>query len=191
MTCAADLREFSDVAVVMLTAKATEADILAGFEAGADDYLTKPFSAKELIARVQAVLRRTQRPGEAVTSSLICGELEINFARAAVTVRGQPVALTRTEYELLQQLARNANRVISHVELLTNVWGPSTAMISNTSAPTFAICARSLRSILQTPTTFSPPPASATCSSAPRNFVLFHTFFISCPSVSMRFSRLP
>jgi two-component system KDP operon response regulator KdpE len=118
------LREFSDVAVVMLTAKATEADILAGFEAGADDYLTKPFSAKELIARVQAVLRRTQRPGEAVTSNLICGELEINFARRAVTVRGQPVALTRTEYELLQQLARNANRVISHVELLTNVWGP-------------------------------------------------------------------
>lgn len=118
------LREFSDVAVVMLTAKATEADILAGFEAGADDYLTKPFSAKELIARVQAVLRRTQHPGEAVTSNLICGELEINFARRTVTMRGQPVALTRTEYELLQQLARHANKVISHAELLTNVWGP-------------------------------------------------------------------
>jgi two-component system KDP operon response regulator KdpE len=118
------LREFSDVAVVMLTAKATEADILAGFEAGADDYLTKPFSAKELIARVQAVLRRTQRPGEAVTSSLLCGEMEINFARRTVTMRGQPVALTRTEYELLRHLARNANKVISHAELLTNVWGP-------------------------------------------------------------------
>jgi len=118
------LREFSDVAVVMLTAKATEADVLAGFEAGADDYLTKPFSAKELLARAQAVLRRTQRPGDAVTSGITCGELEINFARRTVTRRGQPVALTRTEFELLSQLARNMNRVMSHVELLTNVWGP-------------------------------------------------------------------
>lgn len=118
------VREFSDVAVVMLTAKATEADILAGFEAGADDYLTKPFSAKELIARVQAVLRRTQRPGEAVTAGCVCGEFEINFARRTVTMRGEPVSLTRTEYELLNQLARNANRVLSHSELLTNVWGP-------------------------------------------------------------------
>jgi DNA-binding response OmpR family regulator len=118
------VREFSDVAVVMLTAKATEADILAGFEAGADDYLTKPFSAKELLARVQAVLRRTQRPGEAVTSGLTCGELEVNFARRSVALRGQPITLTRTEFELLYQLARNANKVMSHVELLTNVWGP-------------------------------------------------------------------
>jgi two-component system KDP operon response regulator KdpE len=118
------VREFSDVAVVMLTAKATEADVLAGFEAGADDYLTKPFSAKELIARVQAVLRRTQRPGESVTAGATCGELEINFARRAVTMRGEPVSLTRTEYELLCQLARNPNRVLSHADLLTNVWGP-------------------------------------------------------------------
>lgn len=119
-----EIREFSDVAVVMLTAKATEADVLAGFEAGADDYLTKPFSAKELIARVQAVLRRTQRPGDVVTSGATCGELEINFARRTVSLRGQPVALTRTEFELLYQLARNVNRVMTHVDLLTNVWGP-------------------------------------------------------------------
>jgi DNA-binding response OmpR family regulator len=118
------IREFSDVAVVMLTAKATEADILAGFEAGADDYLTKPFSAKELLARVQAVLRRTQRSGDVVTSGVSCGELEINFARRTVMLRGQPVALTRTEFELLYQLARNANKVMSHSDLLTNVWGP-------------------------------------------------------------------
>jgi two-component system, OmpR family, KDP operon response regulator KdpE len=118
------IREFSDVAVVMLTAKATEADILAGFEAGADDYLTKPFSAKELLARVQAVLRRTQRPGDVVTSGVGCGELEINFARRTATLRGQPISLTRTEFELLYQLARNANRVMSHADLLTNVWGP-------------------------------------------------------------------
>lgn len=118
------IREFSDVAVIMLTAKATESDILAGFEAGADDYLTKPFSAKELIARVQAVLRRTQRPEETVTASLVCGDLEINFARRSVTLRGQEVSLTRTEYELLCQLARNAGRVLSHDDLLTRVWGP-------------------------------------------------------------------
>jgi DNA-binding response OmpR family regulator len=118
------IREFSDVAVIMLTAKATEADILAGFEAGADDYLTKPFSAKELLARVQAVLRRTQRPGDAVTSGLTCGEIEINFARRTVTLAGQPVSLTRTEFELLYQLARNANKVMSHADLLTSVWGP-------------------------------------------------------------------
>jgi DNA-binding response OmpR family regulator len=118
------IREFSDVAVIMLTAKATEADILAGFEAGADDYLTKPFSAKELLARVQAVLRRTQRPGDAVTSGLTCGEIEINFARRTVILRGQPVSLTRTEFELLYQLARNADKVMSHTDLLTSVWGP-------------------------------------------------------------------
>jgi two-component system KDP operon response regulator KdpE len=117
------IREFSDVAVIMLTAKATEGDVLSGFEAGADDYLTKPFSAKELLARVQAVLRRTQRPEETVTSSFVCGELEINFARRAVKVAGQPVALTRTEYELLYQLARNPNCVLTHSGLLASIWG--------------------------------------------------------------------
>lgn len=119
-----NVREFSDVAIVMLTAKATEADVLAGFEAGADDYLTKPFSAKELLARVQAVLRRTQRPGDVVTSGLTCGSLEINLARRTVVLAGEPVALTRTEFELLSHLARNSNRVVSHVDLLSNVWGP-------------------------------------------------------------------
>jgi two-component system, OmpR family, KDP operon response regulator KdpE len=119
------IREFSDVAVIMLTAKAMESDVLAGFEAGADDYLTKPFSAKELVARVQAVLRRSERAlGETVTSTFSCGALSINFARHAVEVHGRVVALTRTEYALLHQLALNANRVLSHEELLVRVWGP-------------------------------------------------------------------
>jgi two-component system KDP operon response regulator KdpE len=119
------LREFSDVAVIMLTAKAMESDVLAGFEAGADDYLTKPFSAKELVARVQAVTRRTERAqGETVTATLSCGALSINFARHTVEVNGRAVALTRTEYALLHQLALNANRVLSHQELLAHVWGP-------------------------------------------------------------------
>jgi two-component system KDP operon response regulator KdpE len=118
------IREFSSVPVIMLTAKAQESDVLQGFDAGADDYLTKPFSAKELVARVKAVLKRSQRPEETVTSTLTCGELEINFARHAVSVRGQAVALTRTEYALLRQLAGNINRVMLHQDLLTEVWGP-------------------------------------------------------------------
>jgi DNA-binding response OmpR family regulator len=118
------IREFSVVPVIMLTAKAQESDVLRGFDVGADDYLTKPFSAKELVARVRAVLRRTQRPEEAVTTTLTCGELEINFARRTVEVRGEGVSLTRTEYALLRQLALNANRVMLHQDLLTTVWGP-------------------------------------------------------------------
>jgi two-component system KDP operon response regulator KdpE len=117
------IREFSEVSVIMLTAKAQESDVLHGFDVGADDYLTKPFSAKELVARVKAVLRRTQRPEEMVTTTLTCGELEINFARRTVKVRGEKVSLTRTEYALLRQLALNANRVMLHQDLLTTVWG--------------------------------------------------------------------
>jgi two-component system KDP operon response regulator KdpE len=118
------IREFSAVPVIMLTAKALESDVLHGFDVGADDYLTKPFNAKELVARVKAVLRRAQRPEEMVTAILTCGELEINFARRAVEVRGEKVSLTRTEYALLRQLALNANRVMLHQDLLTTVWGP-------------------------------------------------------------------
>lgn len=118
------LREFSDLPVIMLTAKAQEADLLRGFEAGADDYLTKPFSAKELVARVRAVLKRSRRPEEVVTTALTCGDLEIDFARHSVRVRGARVELTRTEYALLRELALNANKVLLHQDLLTAVWGP-------------------------------------------------------------------
>lgn len=118
------LREFSDVPVIMLTSKAQEPDMLRGFDAGADDYLTKPFSSKELVARVRAILRRSQRPEETVTSTFVCGELEINFSRRTVRMRGERVPLTRTEYELLRQLALHVNRVLLHRDLLTAVWGP-------------------------------------------------------------------
>jgi two-component system KDP operon response regulator KdpE len=117
------IREYSDVPVIMLTAKARDVDVLRGFDVGADDYLTKPFNAKELVARVKAVLRRSYRPEAVVTSSLACGEVEIDFARRVVTVRGEPITLTRTEFELLRRLALNPNRVLSHEELLTEVWG--------------------------------------------------------------------
>ena len=118
------IREFSDVPIIMLTAKALESDMLRGFDLGCDDYLTKPFSAKELIARVKAVLRRSQRPEELTSAILTCGTLEIDFARHAVRVNGEPVSLTRTEYALLRQLALNVNRVMLHEELLAAVWGP-------------------------------------------------------------------
>ena len=117
------LREFSSVPIIMLTAKARDVDVLTGFDAGADDYLTKPFNAKELIARVKAVLRRSRHPEEMTTAVFVCGELEIDYARHAVTRSGKTVSLTRTEYALLRELALNANRVLSHPELLTAVWG--------------------------------------------------------------------
>ena len=118
------VREFSNVPVIMLTAKAQESDMLRGFDVGADDYLTKPFSAKELVARVKAVLRRTLHPEDVTTTTLRCGELEINFARRTVRIGNEHVSLTRTEYALLSQLALNANRVMVHQDLLTAVWGP-------------------------------------------------------------------
>lgn len=117
------IREFSEVPVIMLTARAQERDMLEGFDAGADDYLTKPFSAKELVVRVKAVLRRSKRPEEKITASVQCGDLEIDFARHRVRVRGVPVSLTPTEYNLLRQLALHPNCVMLHEDLLSQVWG--------------------------------------------------------------------
>lgn len=118
------VREFANLPIIMLTAKAREADMLEGFDVGADDYLTKPFSAKELIARVGAVLRRSKSPEEITLKEIGCGDLKIDFARHGVTVKGQQVRLTRTEYKLLHELAMNANKVMLHQDLLTVVWGP-------------------------------------------------------------------
>lgn len=117
------LRQLTDIPVIMLTAKALEQDLLRGFDAGADDYLTKPFSSKELVARVRSVLRRAYHPNEKITSSLKCGGLMVNFARQSVEVDGKRVPLTRTEYALLCQLALNPNRVMLHKDLLNAVWG--------------------------------------------------------------------
>ena len=118
------IREFSDVAVIMLTARAQESDMLRGFDAGADDYLTKPFSAKELVARVQAVLRRARHAGESTMPTLACGELEIDLARRTVKVRGEArAAHAHRVRAAVRELAANANRVLVHEELLTAVWG--------------------------------------------------------------------
>jgi len=118
------VREFSDIPIVMLTAKARESDLLHGFDVGADDYLTKPFSAKELLARIRAVLKRarleTIAPSQA---SIQCGPLRVDLARRRVTMDGQEIHLTRTEYNLLHELATHLNQVLLHEALLTAVWG--------------------------------------------------------------------
>jgi two-component system KDP operon response regulator KdpE len=118
------IREFSSVPVIMLTARSAEVDLIHGFEVGADDYLTKPFSVNELLVRVQAVLRRSKWPEEIVSrQGFKVGAIEIDFAQHRVTVDGEPVKLTPTEYRLLVYLATNANRVALHRELLRAVWG--------------------------------------------------------------------
>jgi len=118
------IREFSNVPIIMLTAKVTEADKLNGFNAGADDYITKPFSSKELLARVRAVLNRTQHAiSSQVEAQLLCGDLKIDLARRHVTIREQEVYLTATEYNLLHELALHMNQVLLHEHLLTTIWG--------------------------------------------------------------------
>lgn len=118
------VREFSDVPIIMLTAKVREVDLLSGFDAGADDYLTKPFSSKELLVRLRAVLRRARlEPTEAGESEIICGPMRIDVARRRVVIGGKDVHLSRTEYNLLYVLAKQRNHVILHEQLLTAVWG--------------------------------------------------------------------
>lgn len=119
------VREFSDLPIIMLTAKVKEIDLLTGFESGADDYLTKPFSCKELLARVRAVLKRSHAGVEAAgrQKEMICPGLEVDFTRHKVTVRGQEVHLTPIEYKLLYELATHCNQVLLHEQLLSAVWG--------------------------------------------------------------------
>lgn len=118
------IRQFSSIPIIMLTAKGEEQDRVKGLNVGADDYVVKPFSATELIARVRAVLRRAQT-AEAVTQNrfFIHGNLKIDFARAEVWKDDKPVFLSATEYRLLIQFAHNIGRVLSPEELLTAVWG--------------------------------------------------------------------
>jgi len=114
----------SDVPIIVLTARDAEQDRVHGLELGADDYVTKPFSHKELVARMDAVMRRYHaRADPTRTNELIHGGLRIDFAQRKVTVRDQHVALTPTEYNLLFQLATNAGHVMTHHELLQKVWG--------------------------------------------------------------------
>jgi two-component system, OmpR family, KDP operon response regulator KdpE len=121
---ARQVRAFSDVPIIMLTARTQETDLLHGFDVGADDYITKPFSSKELLARVRAVLGRASREGaEGTEAEITCGDLHIDLARRRVTRGGKSIHLTRTEYNLLHELASHRNQVLLHEQLLTAVWG--------------------------------------------------------------------
>lgn len=117
------IRLFSDVPVIMLTVRDDELSKVQGLELGADDYITKPFSHLELLARVRAVLRRTQSLPLVHEQPFTSGDIQVDFSRREVTVRGQPVALTGTEYRLLYHLVRNAGRVMTHEALLARAWG--------------------------------------------------------------------
>jgi DNA-binding response OmpR family regulator len=118
------IRQFSNVPIIMLTARGEEQDRVRGLDMGADDYLTKPFSATELLARVRAVLRRSQFSKDVSQSRIFeHNNLRIDFARAEVWRGNQPVFLSATEYRLLLQFAHNIGKVMSAEEILTSVWG--------------------------------------------------------------------
>lgn len=119
------IREFSPVPIIMVTARGEVVDKVRGLKLGADDYITKPFSAPELLARVEAVLRRGGPPADTrVPSPLAVGELVIDFVRRRVTRSGQEVVLSPTEYRLLHCLASNAGRAMTPEEIQERVWGP-------------------------------------------------------------------
>jgi two-component system KDP operon response regulator KdpE len=119
-----EIRAFSDVPIVMLTARDDAMDKVKGLELGADDYVTKPFNHLELMARVKAVLRRHDMPPPTSRSpSFRAGDLEVDFARQEARLRGERLDLTPTEYKLLYHLVRNAGHVLQHGTLLAKVWG--------------------------------------------------------------------
>jgi two-component system KDP operon response regulator KdpE len=117
------LREFTGIPIIMLTAKVRESDMLRGFEVGADDYITKPFSTKELLARIRAVLKRSRGEKSEEATELVCGELRIDLARRRVFIAEREIYLTPTEYNLLHVMAVHPNKVLLHEYLLTQVWG--------------------------------------------------------------------
>jgi two-component system KDP operon response regulator KdpE len=120
-----ELRGWSRVPTIVLSARGQESDKIAALDAGADDYLTKPFSVGELLARLRVALRhRAQVAEEYATNVFAAGDLEVDLARRQTRVAGQSVHLTPTEYRLLTLLIKSAGRVITHRQLLKDVWGP-------------------------------------------------------------------
>jgi len=118
------IRQFSNVPIIMLTAKGEEQDRVRGLDVGADDYLVKPFSVTELLARVRAVLRRAQVTETENDRFFTHDNLRIDFARAEVWLGERPVYLSATEYRLLLQFTHNIGKILTAEELLTSVWGP-------------------------------------------------------------------
>jgi DNA-binding response OmpR family regulator len=120
-----ELRLFSKVPVIILSAKDADDDKIEGLRLGADDYLTKPFSPRELVARIEAVRRRVSSSNmDQTLETFVCGDILIDFGHHRVKVKGKEIYLTRIEWLLLSELVQNANRVISYEELLSRIWGP-------------------------------------------------------------------
>jgi two-component system response regulator RegX3 len=117
------LRQRSAVPIIMVTAKDGEVDKVVGLELGADDYVTKPFSSRELVARIRAVLRRRGEPEEMLPSILEAGPVRIDVDRHVVAVRGETIAMPLKEFDLLELLVRNAGRVLTRGQIIDRVWG--------------------------------------------------------------------
>jgi two-component system KDP operon response regulator KdpE len=121
------LREWSRTPVIVVSARGQERDKVAALDAGADDYVTKPFGSEELLARIRVALRHARRRDQEGDTAFESGDLRVDLAARRVFVAGQEVRLTRTEYRLLAALAREAGRVMTHRQLLLEVWGPGAA----------------------------------------------------------------
>ena len=117
------IRAYSTVPIIMLTGSTEEAHKVRGLQQGADDYVTKPFSAAELLARIDAVLRRARRASTVKAPRLVNGGLSLDFEENSIRLEGEEVVLTATEHKLLYHLALNAGRLVVHEDLLTRVWG--------------------------------------------------------------------
>jgi two-component system KDP operon response regulator KdpE len=126
------LREWTSVPIVVLSVREGEKDKIAALDLGADDYLTKPFSLEELLARLRAVLRRAGSAEEPEAPSFSAGDLQIDFTRRTVTLAGNEVHLTPIEYDLLRYMALHPDRVLTHRQLLTKVWGAAYAEDTHT-----------------------------------------------------------
>ena len=117
------IRQSSNVPIIMLTAKDSEIDKIVGLEIGADDYITKPYSTRELLARIRAVLRRQVEPPLNAESVLVAGALRLDSDRHVVTLNGNPLTLPLKEFELLELLMENVNRVLTRGQIIDRVWG--------------------------------------------------------------------
>ncbi|QBF47228.1 response regulator transcription factor [Janibacter limosus] len=117
------IRQRSNVPVIMLTAKDGEIDKVVGLEIGADDYVTKPYSSRELLARIKAVLRRNSEPEELLPATIEGGPVRMDIDRHVVSVAGTQISLPLKEFELLEMLLRNVGRVLTRVQLIDRVWG--------------------------------------------------------------------
>ena len=121
------LREWTQVPIIVVSARGREDDKVAALDAGADDYVTKPFGVRELLARLRVALRHGSRGSDHDEPRIVVGDVEVDLEKRRVQVRGTTVHLTPIEYRLLAELARNAGRVLTHSHLLRSVWGPAYA----------------------------------------------------------------